>query len=48
MKIEAGAHPTLWLLIGFCAAQRLSPDDVKRNCNPPFFGVSSTTNPVAD
>ena len=48
VKIEAGAHPTLWLLIGFCAAQRLSPDDVKRNCNPPFFGVSSTTNPVAD
>ena len=48
VKIEAGAHPTLWLLIGFVAAQRLSPDDVKRNCNPPFFGVSSTTNPVAD
>ena len=39
VHVNAGAHPTLWLLIGFVAAHRLSPDDVKSNCRPPFFHV---------
>jgi len=39
VSVTEGAHPTLWLLIGFVAAHRLSPDDVKSNCRPPFFHV---------
>ena len=39
VSVTQGAHPTLWLLIGFVAAHRLSPDDVKSNCRPPFFHV---------
>ena len=34
---NGGADPALWLLIGFAAAVKLSPDDVKSNCSPPFF-----------
>ena len=37
VSVVAGAHPTLWLLIAFVAAVKLSPDDVKSNCSPPFF-----------
>jgi hypothetical protein len=34
-----GAHPALWLMIGFVTAVKLSPTDVKSNCSPPFFHV---------
>ena len=37
VSVVVGAHPTLWLLIAFVAAVKLSPDDVKSNCRPPFF-----------
>lgn len=39
VQVVAGAHPTLWLLIAFVASVKLSPTDVKSNCNPPFFHV---------
>jgi hypothetical protein len=39
VSVVAGAHPTLWLLIAFVAAVKLSPTDVKGNCSPPFFAV---------
>lgn len=39
VEVFAGAPPSLWLLIGFVTAVKLSPDDVKSNCCPPFFHV---------
>ena len=39
VSVVAGAHPTLWLLIAFVAAVKLSRDDVKSNCRPPVTAV---------